>query len=392
MRFVLPIIVFSQFCGVSLWFAGNGIMSDLITEFALRPSALGHLTSAVQLGFITGTLLFALLTVADRFSPSVVFLVCSVFGAAVNLGMLLSGHDLISLVTVRFLTGFFLAGIYPVGMKIASDYYDKGLGKSMGYLLGALVVGTAFPHLLKDVLSCFSWRSVVIATSGLAAIGGGLLFLLVPDGPYRKAGPRLRLGVIKRIFTNKTVRGPALGYFGHMWELYAFWAFVPVLLAAQSGMVKWDTLNVPLCSFAVIAIGGLACVLGGYVSQRWSERKVAMAALMISGVCCLISPWMIGIGNNSLFLFYLLIWGFAVIPDSPMFSTLVARHAAPDIRGTSLTMMNSIGFTITIISIQLLNILYGHLDLRWLFLILAPGPILGLLAMMGMEKGRLKMD
>ena len=183
----MPVIVLAQFCCTSLWFAGNAVMSDLVLNFALPPEALGHLTSAVQLGFITGTLLFAFLRVADRFSPSKVFFFCALAGAVFNLEAALEMNNFASLLIFRFLTGFSLAGIYPVGMKMASDYFRKGLGRSLGFLAGALVIGTAFPHLLKAISgsSSLNWRVVLIFTSGLAVIGGLLILLFVPNGPFR---------------------------------------------------------------------------------------------------------------------------------------------------------------------------------------------------------------
>ena len=204
-RKILIFIVIAQFFCTSLWFAGNGIIAQLIEQFELSKDALAYLTSSVQFGFITGTLLYALLTITDRFSPSKVFMISAFCGAVFNLGVIWDGNSLTTLLVFRFLTGFFLAGIYPVGMKIATDYFDKGLGKSLGFLVGALVIGTAFPHLLSDILKDFSWKIVLISTSVLATIGGLLIFLFVPDGPFRKAGQQLDLSAIFKVFKNKRV-------------------------------------------------------------------------------------------------------------------------------------------------------------------------------------------
>ena len=179
-KWILPIIVFAQFCCTSMWFAGNAVISELVSHFALPTGAMGHLTSVVQFGFISGTLVFALLTLADRFSPSFVFLVSAIIGGVFNLAIIMEGNGFASLLLFRFLTGFFLAGIYPVGMKIAADYYSEGLGKSLGFLVGALVVGTAFPHLLKGFSLDLPWRSVFIITSLLSVSGGALIMLFCP--------------------------------------------------------------------------------------------------------------------------------------------------------------------------------------------------------------------
>ena len=187
---ILVFIVIAQFCCTSLWFAGNAVMNDLMVNFNLSANNLGYLTSSVQFGFIIGTLLFAIFNIADRFSPSKVFFVCALVGSLANFCMTLDINTLTTLLIFRFLTGFFLAGIYPIGMKIATDYFEKGLGTSLGFLVGALVLGTAFPHILKGNESLFLWSSVIYTTSALAILGGLLIFLLVPDGPHRKPGKK----------------------------------------------------------------------------------------------------------------------------------------------------------------------------------------------------------
>ena len=174
---VLIIIVVSQFCCTSLWFAGNSILQDLVLNFNLSEGALGYLTSAIQFGFISGTLIFAALTIADRFSPSKVFFISALLAAVFNLGLIWNSNSMVSLLVFRFVTGFFLAGIYPVGMKIAADYFEKGLGKSLGFLVGALVLGTAFPHFLKGISGGFSWEIIVYITSGFALFGGLLMLV-----------------------------------------------------------------------------------------------------------------------------------------------------------------------------------------------------------------------
>jgi MFS family permease len=355
-------------------------MGELIRFFDLDGTAMGHLTSAVQLGFIVGTLVFALLTLADRYSPSLVFLISAVFGAIFNLLISLESNTLISLVLLRFMTGFFLAGIYPVGMKIAADHFSKGLGKSLGYLVGALVVGTAFPHLLKELSGGFSWVYIIWSTSVMAGLGGLAMWLFVPDGPYRHASQSLDTSVIFKVFRNVDFRKAAFGYFGHMWELYAFWAFVPVLLVNYMETHQLTDHNVPLLAFLIIGLGGVACVAGGYLSMQIGEKRTALTALALSGICCLISPFLLVYASPGVFMVYLIFWGLVVIADSPMFSTLVARSADARHKGTALTIVNCIGFSITIVSIQLLNTLQAVVRMEYLFMFLAIGPIFGIIA------------
>lgn len=361
-------------------------MADLIIDFDLKESALGHLTSAVQLGFIFGTLIFAILSIADRFSPSKVFFICALFGALFNLGIVWDGNSLYSILPLRFFTGFFLAGIYPVGMKIAADYYEKGLGKSLGFLVGALALGTAFPHLAKEISGNIAWQSVLILTSILAVIGGLLMFLRVPDGPFRKPGNSINFSASFGVFRNSSFRAAALGYFGHMWELYAFWAFVPVILKTYTLKNPAVELNIPLLSFSIIGIGALACVLAGYLAQNFGTKRIASLALFLSCACCFLSPLIIASEEKSVLIAFLLFWGMAVIADSPLFSTLVANNAPSEIKATALTIVNSIGFFLTIISIQLLSFLLEFLNPIYVYPVLGLGPILGLIALWDKKK------
>ncbi|WP_088341580.1 MFS transporter [Robiginitalea sediminis] len=375
--YVLPVIVLAQFCGTSLWFAPNGVMEPLIAAYGLSEQALGHLTAAVQLGFIGGTLVFALLTLADRFSPSRLFLVCALLGALCNAGMVLPGQTLPSLLLLRLATGFFLAGIYPVGMKIASDYYREGLGTSLGYLVGALVLGTALPHLLRWGQFSPAWETVVGITSGLAAVGG-MCIAFLPDGPYHKPMPVLDTKTMMRVFQNREFQAAAFGYFGHMWELYTLWAFVPVLLAMHPEAGSQGFIS--LWSFLILAIGGPACVLAGYLARVRGEKNVARLALIASGVCCLLVPFALA-WDLPYFLAFLLFWGAVVIADSPLFSTLVARNAPPDSKGTALTVVTSVGFAITILSLESLSALRTLWEGPAGFSLLVLGPVLGVFAL-----------
>ncbi|MEM1319674.1 MAG: MFS transporter [Bacteroidota bacterium] len=378
-RLLLFLIVFSQFAGTSLWFVGNVLVASLEEVLVLPEGAVGHLVSAVQFGFICGTFLFALLTIPDRFAPSRVFFSCALAGALCNLGIYWAS-DFNSLLVLRFGTGFFLAGIYPVGMKIAADWHEKGLGKALGYLVGALVLGTAFPHLLRSFLLTLPWQYILFSTSLFAAFGGLLILLFVPEGPYRKAGKQFNFRAFFSVFRERNFRAAAFGYFGHMWELYAFWAFVPILLGHWQAQQPAATVNVSLWSFVIIGIGGAACVLGGYWSQRIGSYRVAMVGLVVSGACCVLSP-LIFDWPFPVFVVVLLVWGAAVIVDSPQFSTLVSQSAARNTVGTALTIVNCIGFAITIVSIQLLTALDGVLNGKYWYLCLALGPLLGILAL-----------
>ncbi|HEY0899404.1 MAG TPA: MFS transporter, partial [Sphingobacteriaceae bacterium] len=335
--------------------------------------------SAVQLGFILGTLIFALLSISDRYSPSRVFFFCATLAALSNLSILWA-PNLGSLLVLRSLTGICLAGIYPVGMKIAADHHRKSLGTALGFLIGALVLGTAFPHLLKSITGLFNWEDVIIGTSLLAVLGGLSILLLVPDGPYRKPGSKIDLSTVFTIFRNKDFRSAAFGYFGHMWELYGFWAFVPVILITYQQSHPEVHLDISATSFLIIGSGSLACVAGGFAAKRWGSYNTARTALMLSLLCCLFSPILFTLPLNW-FLAIVFAWSMAVIADSPQFSTLIAHSAPAESKGTALTMVNCLGFSITIISLMAISWLREQVAPENLYLFLSPGPLLGLLAM-----------
>ena len=374
-RRILPVIVVAQFAGASLWFAGNAAMPDLQRRLNLPAEALGSITTAVQLGFIFGTLVFAFLAIADRYSPRRVFLASALLGAAFNAAAYFANATLESLLMLRFLTGFFLAGIYPVGMKIASGWFDRDLGRALGFLVGALVLGTAMPHLIGHKLQ---WGGVLLSVSAIATCGGILMYWLVPDGPYLRTGAPFDPSAFVRVFRSPTFRASSFGYFGHMWELYALWTFVPVYLAARAGSVTASAASVSMWCFFIIGAGGIGCVVGGLLSHRYGSAKVAFYQLGASGLCCLMSPLAFWLPQAALLGFFIF-WGIVVVGDSPQFSALNARYAPHHLVGSALTIVNCIGFAITIGSIQLLAYMMRVVDIQFLFLLLIPGPILGLL-------------
>jgi len=359
-----------------MWFAGNAIILDLQRDWGLAQQSLGHVTSAVQLGFISGTLLFALLVIADRFSPRLVFCYCSIAGALANIALLFAPQQLTWLLILRFATGFFLAGIYPVGMKIAAGWYAQGLGRALGYLVGALVLGTAFPHLVRSSGAELPWEQVMLVVSAMAILGGFIMLALVPDGPFLSKSSVFNPLALKIIFRSARFRASAFGYFGHMWELYTLWAFIPLLLLTYSNSND-SALNVPLWSFLVIASGFFGSAVGGIVSARLGSARVAAVQLAISGACCLLSPLLFN-SSPPVFLCFLLLWGITVVGDSPQFSALNAENAPREYVGSALTIVNSIGFLITIFSIQLASAMLTQISPRYIFLLLVPGPIIGL--------------
>lgn len=379
---ILPAIVLSQFAGTSLWFAGNAVLPDLQGELGLGVHAVGTITSAVQLGFIAGTLAFAVLNVSDRYSPRAVFLACALLGAAANGAVALApaiAEPYAAILALRFATGFFLAGIYPVGMKIASGWYREGLGGALGYLVGALVLGTAFPHLLKGMNQQLPWGVVLAWLSALAAAGGLLMYAAVPDGPHLARGARFDPHALRTIFASPDLRASAFGYFGHMWELYTLWAFVPLMIAGYAALHGHATVNAGFWSFVVIAAGAAGCILGGLASHAVGSARVAFFQLSASGVCCLLSPLAYLLPWPA-FIAFLAAWGIVVVGDSPQFSALTAATAPRAFVGSALTIVNCIGFALTVASIELATLLSTRVPVAWWFVPVAIGPALGLVA------------
>jgi MFS family permease len=378
---ILPAIVLAQFAGTSLWFAVNAVIPELQSKFQLGSDAISVLISAVQFGFITGTLVFSIVSIADRFSPTLVFLVSSILASAANLAIIYIVDDKAALVSCRFLTGFFLAGIYPVGMKIAADWFENSLGKALGYLVGALVLGTAFPFLLKALQLELNWKDVLHTTSIIAIAGGCIIYVFVGNGPFRKKSNSFKIYNMLKSFRSRDFSSAALGYFGHMWELYAWWAFVPIIIS-----IYGNHLNVPLWSFVIIASGAAGSIIGGYASRAWGNAKVAFASLLVSCLCCLLLP--LAIYLPPLFFFtFMITWGIFVVADSPQFSALVARMAAPEFKGTALTSVTCIGFAITILSTRLIDHLIPRTGIG-IFSLLAIGPFIGLVFLFQLAKRR----
>lgn len=381
-RRVLPVLVLAQLGGTSLWFAVNAVMPDLQRSYGWPVTAVGTLTSALQFGFILGTLVFALLAIADRFSAPRVFVVCALAGALSTVGAWAMVGDFQALLLWRFATGFFLAGIYPVGMKIAAQWYREGLGAALGYLIGALVVGSASAHGLRALADALPWPTIMLGVAALAAASGLLILALgeAPRAPTRVS--TLQWQALGTLWRDAKVRSSVGGYFGHMWELYTLWVLMPLILAT-----RLDGVQLSWAAFFILGSGAIGCVAGGHAARRWGSARVAGLQLGASGLCCLSAPWLMH-ASDAVFYAWLLLWGITVAGDSPQFSALTARNAPPQAVGSVLTLTNSIGFAISIASIVLFVALTPHVPLGWLLVGLAPGPALGLWALWPLMKQR----
>ena len=347
--------------------------------WGVTPGDVGWMTTAVQLGFIAGTLFFSLSGLADRFSASRIFAACAVGGALFNAGFAAWSAGLASAVCFRFLVGACLAGIYPIGMKLVVSWAPERAGSALAQLVGMLTLGSALPHALRLMGASWPWQGVILASSVLA-LAGAVIILRLGDGPHLRQRPdraESRPGQVLSAFRSPRFRASALGYFGHMWELYAFWTLVPMLVVRTVLVRDFPVLGAAGLAFLIMGAGGLGCFLGGAWARHVGSARVAASALFLSGFCCLLFAAGGAAWPAAWLLPLLLLWGASVVADSPHFSALSAAACPPHLVGSALALQNAIGFSITVVAIALTTqaVTDWGTAVAWLLL---PGPVLGL--------------
>ena len=376
---------------MSLWFSGSAVVPALAREWHLSESSANWLTLSVQLGFVVGTLLSALLNLPDIISPRHLFTLTAIAGAIVNSLFGLFAKNVELAIGLRFLTGMFLAGVYPPAMKILATWFRHGRGAALGILVGALTLGKATPYLVNGVGSV-NWRYNVLFVSVLAVIGGIIVLLFVGEGPLALPAARFDWKQLGKVFRNRGVRLANFGYFGHMWELYAMWTWIPFMIRASIALRKSDSALAEVSTFLVIGCGALGCVIAGLVADRIGRTVVTSVAMAISGTCCLVIG--LAFGAHPLFLLTIAaIWGATVVADSAQFSACVTELGDPQYIGTALTIQTCLGFLLTTASIELISVVEKMVGWRYAFMILAPGPLFGVISMLRLrglpEAGRI---
>lgn len=382
-RRALATIAVGQLFALSLWFSASAVAPQLRVLWSLDTGQEAGLTLAVQLGFVVGALLSAIFNLADVIPSRRLFLFSAVGGALANLGLLFMSESTVMVTLgLRFVTGVFLAGVYPAGLKVMAGWFKAGRGMALGVLVGALTLGSASPHLVRGL--GLEWQGVVIAASAFTFVAAGMM-TRVGDGPYEVPTQSFRWRQLGLVVRNRGVRLSTYGYLGHQWELYAMWTWTAAFLAASASAFGSSYGSIPLITFAVIGVGGLGSWWAGSLADRLGRTRVAGGAMVVSGTCAALTPLVFGTAPWVV-VPLMLVWGLTVVADSAQFSTMVIETAEDSVRGTALTLQTAVGFLLTLVTIRWVPAIADSVGWQWAFPILAIGPALGVVAMVRLAR------
>jgi MFS family permease len=379
----ITVLAVCEVLAMALWFSASAVVPSLKLEYGLSGAFASLLTSSVQAGFVVGTLVSALFAIADRVDPRRFFMVSTLVAVIANTLVLAVSPDSVWIIVLRFITGACMAGVYPVGMKLAASWAKGDLGLLVGIMVGALTLGSAAPHLL-NVFGGIDWRFTIAAASCVALMAAVLINATSP-GPHLGTSPRIDPRYALKAWTTPSLRLANLGYLGHMWELYAMWAWLIVFLDASfqlnpggQSAPAWAS----LATFAAVGLAGAAgCLAGGFIADRWGRTLLTSGAMTLSGACAILIGIFYG-GAPWLLILLCLVWGFAVIADSAQFSASVAELADSNLIGTMLTAQTCGGFLLTLVTIHLMPGFVELVGWSWAFAFLAIGPAIGVWAML----------